>query len=72
MQLFLDGMTVQAIDSRLASAAGEALANVPGATTIDAIVMASAAAGGGVVYTSDPDDLMALQTHVRDVRVFAV
>jgi hypothetical protein len=37
----------------LAKSAGEALAAVPGATVVDAIVMASAAARGGVVYTSD-------------------
>jgi hypothetical protein len=37
----------------LAKSAREALAVVPGATVVDAIVMASAAARGGVVYTSD-------------------
>jgi hypothetical protein len=58
----------------LAKRAGEALAKVPGATTIDAIVMASAAARGDVVYTSDFGDLERLSLeHFRSVpRVFAV
>ncbi len=56
----------------LAKSAGEALAAVPGATVVDAIVMASAAARGGVVYTSDFDDLSRLRDHFRAVRVFTV
>ena len=36
--------------------AGEALAAVPEAIAIDAIVMAAAARKGGVVYTSDVED----------------
>ncbi|MBX3225993.1 MAG: hypothetical protein KIT84_29540 [Labilithrix sp.] len=72
MRAYLDAMTIQSVDAALASVAGEAVAAVPTATLIDAIVMASAARGGGVVYTSDPDDLMALQAHFRLVRVFAV
>jgi len=42
---------------RLARSAGEAIAAVPGTTAVDASVMASAAVRGGVVYTSDFDDL---------------
>ena len=56
----------------LAKSAGEALAAVPGATVVDAIVMASAAARGGVVYTSDFDDLSRLRAHFRAVRVLTV
>jgi hypothetical protein len=56
----------------LAKSAGEALAAVPGATVVDAIVMASAAARGGVVYTSDFDDLSRLRAHFRGVRVLTV
>jgi predicted nucleic acid-binding protein len=58
----------------LAKRAGEAMAKVPGATTIDAIVMASAAVRGDVVYTSDFGDLERLRLeHFRSVpRVFAV
>lgn len=72
MRSYLDAMVIEPVDARLAAAAGEALAAVPRATTIDALVMASAAQGGGLVYTSDPDDLMALQRHFRSVRVLAI
>jgi|HubBroStandDraft_6_1064221.scaffolds.fasta_scaffold419058_2 hypothetical protein len=58
----------------LAKRAGEAVAKVPGATTIDAIVMASAASRGDVVYTSDFGDLERLRLeHFRSVpRVLAI
>ena len=46
-------------------ACGVALTLVPGVQTIDAIVMASASLRGPeVVYTSDPDDLLALREGV--------
>jgi predicted nuclease of predicted toxin-antitoxin system len=41
---------------------------VRGASAVDAIVMASAAARGDVVYTSDFDDLMRLRAHFPAVR----
>jgi hypothetical protein len=64
---------VEAMNERLAKSAGEALAIVAGATVVDAIVMASAAARGSVVYTSDFEDLTQLrERHFRSVRVFAV
>lgn len=72
MQSFLSGTTIEPVDAPLASAAGEALAALPTATIVDALVMASAARSGGIVYTSDVGDLMALQTHFRNVRVLAV
>jgi hypothetical protein len=54
-------------------AAGEALGAVRGATLVDSVVMASAALrGGGVVYTSDPDDLGKLARHFPSVRILAV
>src|ERR1700722_2624754 len=53
-------------------AAGEALAAIPSATAVDAVVMASAARRGDVVYTSDFDDLTRLQRYFRAVRVLAV
>ncbi|MGA7124405.1 MAG: hypothetical protein WBY94_30160 [Polyangiaceae bacterium] len=56
----------------IAKSAGEAIAALPGATVVDAIVMASAAARGGVVYTSDFDDLSRLRAHFRAVRVLTV
>jgi predicted nucleic acid-binding protein len=57
----------------LCRAAGEALAVVRGATLVDAVVMASAALrGGGVVYTSDVDDLERLGRHFPSVVVVGV
>ncbi len=68
----LSGLHVEPLSERVAKAAGEALAAVKGATAIDAIVMASAAARGAVVYTSDVDDLERLQRHFPGVRVFGI
>ncbi len=50
---------------------GEALAAVPGAPTIDAIVMASAARRGDLVYTSDVADLERLRKYFPSVRRLA-
>jgi predicted nucleic acid-binding protein len=63
---------VEPLDEQLAKTAGEALVAVPTAASVDAIVMASAARRGDVVYTSDFDDLARLQTHFRSVRLLAV
>jgi hypothetical protein len=60
---------VEPLDKELAKLAGEGIAAVPRATCIDAIVMASAARRGDVVYTSDVEDLMRLQGFFRGVRV---
>jgi hypothetical protein len=68
----LAAMDVETLDEGLAKAAGEAIAVVPEATAVDAIVMASAARRGDVVYTSDFEDLARLQAHFRTVRVLAV
>lgn len=69
----LEAMLVEGMPPVLCRAAGEALAAVRGATLADAVVMASAALrGGGVVYTSDPDDLRQLQSHFRSVVVLPV
>jgi predicted nucleic acid-binding protein len=68
----LDAVLVEGMETALCRAAGEALGSVRGATLTDAIVMASAALrGGGVVYTSDPDDMGRLQRHFPTVRVLA-
>ncbi len=56
----------------LAKTAGEAIAALPGPTVVDAIAMASAAARGRVVYTSDFDDLARLRAHFLEVRVLSV
>ena len=68
----LAAVDVEPFDEALAKAAGEALAVIPTATAVDAVVMASAARRGDVVYTSDFDDLARLQTYFRAVRVLAV
>ena len=72
MKAFLEAVTIESVDERLAQVAGEAMAAVRGATTIDALVMASAALRGGVVYTSDVGDLQRLQSHFPEVRVLGV
>ena len=68
----LRAMVVEPLSARIAKSAGEALAAVKGATTIDAIVMATAALRGGVVYTSDFRDLERLGSHFRGVQVLSV
>ena len=64
----LRSLRVEALHESTARLAGIALGLVRGATTIDAIVMASAAARGDIVYTSDVSDLEALR---RGVPAFA-
>ena len=65
----LAGVEVEPVDEALAKAAGEALAKVPKAHTVDALVMASAARRGDVVYTKDFEDLDRLQQHFQGVKV---
>lgn len=65
----LAGVLVEPLDESLARAAGDALAAVVGATMADAVVMASAARRGCVVYTSDVADLERLRTFFPGVRV---
>lgn len=55
------------MDERLAESAGEALAAVKKSTAIDAIVMASAARRGDIVYTGDYEDLERLRSHFAAV-----
>jgi predicted nucleic acid-binding protein len=70
-EIILRGVRVELLDAALAKVAGEALAAVKGATPIDALVMASAARRGDVVYTSDLDDLQRLNAYFPAVRVLA-
>ena len=63
---------IEPLSERLAKLAGEALASVKGATPIDAIVMASAAQRGDLVYTADVSDLERLAQHFRSVRVLSI
>lgn len=60
--------SIEPLSESLAKRAGEALALVRGATFVDAVVMASAASRGDVVYTSDRGDLERLQAHFTAVR----
>jgi hypothetical protein len=62
--LILARCRVEPCTERLARLAGEAIAAVPRATMVDALVMVSASLRGDVVYTSDVDDLVRL----RDLR----
>jgi len=66
------GLRIEWLSDSLAERAGEALAAVRDATAVDAIVMASAASRGDVVYTSDVDDLEQLRAYFRGVHILAV
>jgi predicted nucleic acid-binding protein len=65
----LAAVDVEPTTEHLARVAGEAMAALPSATVVDAIVMASAAQRGGVVYTSDIADLERLQARFPGVRL---
>lgn len=71
-EAILAAVLVDPLSTSVARLAGEALAAVPGATTIDAIVMASAARRGDVVLTSDFDELTRLAAWFPTVRVLSV
>jgi predicted nucleic acid-binding protein len=62
---------VEPTTEELARIAGKALRATGRRNTIDAIVMASAAQRGDVVYTADVDDLRVLAEEFPGVRVFA-
>jgi hypothetical protein len=68
----LQSVDVEPLTEPLAKLAGEALSVVRGATLVDAIVMASAAQRGDVVFSSDLDDLQRLQRHFPSVRVLRI
>jgi len=69
---------VEPLDEELARSAGEALASLRGGAdvdagvTIDAIVMASAARHGDVIFTSDIDDLGRFSRYFPNVRILSV
>jgi hypothetical protein len=71
-ETILRGLRLEPTDLALAKLAGEALAVIRSATLVDALVMASAARRGDVVYTSDFDDLDRLRAHFPSVRVLTV
>jgi predicted nucleic acid-binding protein len=68
----LEVVDVEPTSEAVARSAGEALATLPTATVVDAIVMASAALRGDVVFTSDIRDLERLRQHFPAVRVLRV
>ena len=68
----LASVVVEHTDDALVRIAGEAMARLPSATCVDAIVMATAARHGGVVFTSDVDDLTRLREVFPNVRVLGV
>lgn len=68
----LDGIAIEPLDEALARMAGEALAKTRTKNAVDAVVVASAARRGDVVYTSDVPDLSRLAEHFRSVRVLGV
>ena len=68
----MDACVVEPLVDLVARAAGESMARVKRATTIDAIVVASAGTRRDVVLTSDPGDLEALAEGVDGVDVVAL
>jgi predicted nucleic acid-binding protein len=68
-ETILASVDVEPLSETLAKRAGEALAAVDGSTLVDAIVMASAASRGDIVYSSDVEDLEKLRRHFPGVRV---
>jgi predicted nucleic acid-binding protein len=71
-QSILRAIRVEPLSEAIAQLAGLALASVQSATPIDAIVMASAAQRGDVVYTSDVEDLQDLAAYFPSVRVLGI
>ena len=65
----LESVDVELLTEPLAKLAGDALAAVKGATLVDAIVMASAASRGDIVYSSDVEDLLRLGARFPGVRL---
>lgn len=68
----LAGVTVEPVGAWLGKAAGEAIAATPGATVVDAVVMALAARLGATVFTSDVDGLEDLRAFFPGVRVLSI
>jgi predicted nucleic acid-binding protein len=74
----LAAVAVEPLTLDLVKLAGEALGSLPAGANrrapslVDAIVMASAASRGDVVYTGDIDDLVRLQRFFPEVRLLAM
>jgi predicted nucleic acid-binding protein len=65
----LAAVDVEPVTEPIARAAGEALAATRRRNSVDAVVVASAAMRGDIVYTSDVADLTRLAAHFRSVRI---
>jgi hypothetical protein len=65
----LASVDLEPLDAVVAKLAGEALAAISRSTVVDAIVMASAARRGDIVYTSDLPDLIRLRAFFPNARV---
>jgi hypothetical protein len=68
-EAILEAVDVEPLTLELAKLAGEALATVSGATLVDAVVMASAASRGDIVYSSDVADLEKLRRVFPGARI---
>ena len=68
----LRGVRVEPVDVELGKISGAALCAVKGSTVVDALVMASAARRGDIVYTSDVEDMERLRFYFPAVRVLGV
>jgi hypothetical protein len=68
----LEAVEVETLTLAIARSAGAALAVVPGPSPVDAVVMASAAQRGDIVYTSDFADLDKLRKVFPGIRVLSV
>lgn len=68
----LQTCVVEPLFEDIAKIAGEALAATRGSTVADAIVVASAAARGDRILTSDFDDLDRLRTYFPNVRLLSL
>lgn len=74
----LASVRLEPLTLALVKVAGEALASLApsrragGPSIVDAIVMASAASRGDVVYTSDIEDLERLQSFFPEVRLLSI
>jgi predicted nucleic acid-binding protein len=68
----LDAVEIEELSVELAKEAGTARAACGGIpSAVDAVVMASAAEKGAIVYTSDLPDLQKLQRHFPNVRLLS-
>jgi predicted nucleic acid-binding protein len=65
----LDLCAVEPVDEPLAREAGLLCAATGSRDAVDAIVVASAARHGGIVVTSDPQDIAQLAQHVTGVAI---